>query len=598
MNGRVLRRVLVVVLLALPFVAWFSMRYDPYAIDGDAVAYMDIADLMHAHQWAGVVNAYWHPLYPALLLLGQTMFQPTRMTELGAYYRVNFLIFLLQAVAVLAFTTAVCRLRDRMSSEDALLPVDAVRLLGIALLVVASGRELTLGKVRPDGLLQALLLFGFAAMVSLAAEVAGKARVRVQLGYAVLMGASFGLAYLTKSFALPVALLSVAAVAVFQWLWLRRSPLRALVPSVMAFAVFAVIAGPYVAALSHQKHRLDFGDSGSLNYAWYVGGTEKFHLEPWQTERFGTSDVHLLHPERQLLANPGVYSYKAMPYGTIPPWFDATFFNERIVTHMHAGQLLRRDARNVVLIVRYLLNHPEAWLLLGLLLVLGARVAPGWRHGFWVLPVALGVAIWAIYSIVNVEERYVTAGYLTLLLPLFAALRGPRADDPRETDASGLSKMATAMVCLLALLALGESARVAAENRRQFSLVGVVPAWRDPEIFGAAEALRQMGLGHGEEIACVGSTACVNDPYWMRAAGVRTTTEVFLNDTHVAEDLKQMPNRDEVYRVVAAEGARVLVGHFDPSHFTGPAATGWLRLGNTDYFALPLSPLLENRVRR
>ena len=38
-------------------------------------------------------------------------------------------------------------------------------------------------------------------------------------------------------------------------------------------AVFAMVAGPYVAALSMQKHRFDFGDSGSLNYAWFAGGT-------------------------------------------------------------------------------------------------------------------------------------------------------------------------------------------------------------------------------------------------------------------------------------------------------------------------------------
>ena len=621
MNRRLVRRLLWIVMALLPVVAWFSMQYDPYAVDGDAVAYMDIADLMHAHRWAGVVNAYWHPLYPAMLLLGQVVFHPTRMTELGAYYRINWLLFLLQAAAMLAFTSAVCRLRDRMRPADSagetnLLPVDAVRLLGLALLVIASERELTLGKVRPDGLLQALLLFGFAAMLGAVAEVAGAAHaasrntaVRRTFRFAALMGLSFGLAYLAKSFALLVALLSFAAMAVFQWIWLQRKPVQALLPSVLAFAVFALVAGPYVAALSHQKHRLDFGDSGSLNYAWYVAGTEKFHLEPWQTERFGTSDVHLLHPEKQLLADPGVYSYKAMPYGTIPPWFDATFFNERIVTHLHAGQLLHRDTRNLELIARYLLNHPEAWLLLLLLLAMGARVRQGWRGAFWLLPVVLGAAIWTIYSIVNVEERYVTVGYLTLLLPLFAALQTPSAPlhghqrgresaDASATTNGWIPAAATGMVCLLALLALGESVRIAAENRRQFSIAGVVPAWRNPEVFGAAAALRAMGLQAGDEIACIGSTACVNDPYWMRAAGVRTTTEVFLNDTHVAEDLQHMPNREAVYRLVQAEGARVLVGHFDPSHFTGATATGWLRLGDTHYFALPLNLALAETAHR
>ena len=50
-----------------------------------------------------------------------------------------------------------------------------------------------------------------------------------------------------------------------------------------------------------------------------------------------------------------------------------------------------------------------------------------------------------------------------------------------------------------------------------------------------------------------------------------------------------MPNRDQVYRVVQGEGARALIGQFDPSHFTGAAAAGWVRLGETGYFALPLN---------
>src|SRR5208283_1763743 len=44
--------------------------YDGYQIDGDAVAYMDLGDLLRAHQWAGIVNGYWHPMYPAFLALG------------------------------------------------------------------------------------------------------------------------------------------------------------------------------------------------------------------------------------------------------------------------------------------------------------------------------------------------------------------------------------------------------------------------------------------------------------------------------------------------------------------------------------------------
>ena len=585
-----LRRLLIAFAVLLVPIAWFSMRYDPYAIDGDAVAYMDIADLIHAHRWAGVVNAYWHPLYPSLLLLGQLLFHPTRATELDAYYKVNFGIFLLEAAAVFAFTTALLRLRDRLAAgaKTFLIGTDALRLLGLALLVVASQRELTLGKVRPDGLLQALFLFGFAAML----QIVTAETLRAQIGFSTLMGLCFGLAYLTKSFALLLALLSIAAVVLFQYLLQKRPAGRALLPGATAFLVFAVVAGPYIAALSHQKHRLDFGDSGSLNYAWYVGGTEKFHLEPWQTGRFGTSDVHLIHPERQLLASPGIYSYKALPYGTLPPWFDASFFNERIVTHMHLGQLVRRDARNAVLVVRYLFNHPEAWLLLAVLLLAGARFARPGRTAagsFWLLPLALGTAIWAIYGLVNVEERYVTVGYLVIVLSVFAALVSPAAT-PAQSSRS-LPNMAALAVALLALLSLGESVRIAAEQHRQESGRGFTHGWQDAPVFPIATSLQQLGVRPGDEVACIGSVACVYDPYWMRLAGARTTTEVFFDNDDLVGDLTRLPNRDEMYRVVKGEGATVLVGHFDAGALsTSPLRSeGWQRLGNTDFFVRPLN---------
>ena len=80
--------------------------YDSYQLDGDAVAYMDIGDLLRAHQWAGIVNGYWHPMYPAFLSLGHALFHATLATELRAYYFVNFGIFLLGMVAVVWFADA------------------------------------------------------------------------------------------------------------------------------------------------------------------------------------------------------------------------------------------------------------------------------------------------------------------------------------------------------------------------------------------------------------------------------------------------------------------------------------------------------------
>ena len=62
MNAPSLRRPLLVYLVALAPVMGLAAPFAPYMVDGDAVAYMDIADLLHAQRWADAVNGYWHPL--------------------------------------------------------------------------------------------------------------------------------------------------------------------------------------------------------------------------------------------------------------------------------------------------------------------------------------------------------------------------------------------------------------------------------------------------------------------------------------------------------------------------------------------------------
>ena len=114
-----LRKLLITYLLILVPIGWLATKYQPYLLDGDAVSYMDIADLLHAHRWAGAVNGYWHPLYPAVLAFAQIIFHPSRWNEIPAYYFANYAIFLLELVAMVAFVYALARLRDRSLSGTA-----------------------------------------------------------------------------------------------------------------------------------------------------------------------------------------------------------------------------------------------------------------------------------------------------------------------------------------------------------------------------------------------------------------------------------------------------------------------------------------------
>ncbi len=600
MKHQTLRRALLAYLLLLPPIAWLAMKFSPYALDGDGMAYMDVADLIRTHHWAGVINGYWNPLYPWLLSVAQRVFHTTHFNEMRAYYILNFFIFLASVVALLAFISALVKLRRRMTpSPDQnagatpLLGMEALQLLGVALLVIATGRELSMATIRPDALLQALMLAAFAMLLeSFASE---------SLVYAPAMGFFFGLAYLAKSFAFLVALITIALMMLFQSWIQRRKPARVITAGALALLVFAAVAGPYIGELSKQKGRFDFGDSGALNYAWYVSGTVKMHIEPSMSADFGSAKVNLIHPEQQLLAQPGIYSYRAEPYGTYPAWFDPTYFHERITPVFSVSRLIHRDARNVVLSFRYLFNHPEAWILLILLLVCGARFGfthartslRHWRHStFWVAPIFLGLAMWGIYGLVNVEERYVTLAYLVIVLPIFAALVYVPELNESSDENPWPRRTATAMIAVLAFLVLGEMLRVSLENRRNESAAGLSAAWYKPNIFEAAKGLNALGVGSGDQIACMGTIACLNDPYWMRLADVRVLTEVYNPDSkHLLEEFEGLPNRQQVEDVLKAQGAKVVVAAFDPGEMTGrtPASAGWIRLGESDLYALPLN---------
>jgi hypothetical protein len=568
--------------------------YDPYQLDGDAVAYMDIGDLIRAHNWHAVVDGYWNPLYPAFLAVGHTLFHATRYTELHAYYLVNFGIFLLGMLAVIAFTDALVQLRELRETATAasnslpfLLDRYTLRYLGIAILVISTQRELSLGKVRPDALLLAFLLFALAALLRHLATA--------HLGYAALMGLALGFAYLAKSFAFLFTLLCILALVAFRLFWQRHAPARIAAAGLLVLICFSIVAGPYIAALSKQKGRFDFGDSGNLNYVWFVAGTEKMHLQQDEPSLFGAAEVHLIHPDKQLLKSPPIYSYKQLPYGTYPDWFDPSFFNERIKPHMDPHLQIIVIGQCLMRILRYMCNHPEAWILLLLLLFAGARLYPRWQpsaNAFWLVPVLLGLAALGIYAIVNVEDRYLSAAFLILLLPLFTAMRISPAAQNSATQTIATRTAATAAVLLLALLAIGESARMVGELRRNLKVLRYPGGWYDANIYGAAHALNDLGVGPGDTVACIGDMACLDTHYWARLAGVRILTETYKPaETPVYSFLSAMPNRDQAYDVVRREGAKVLVGFFEPGRMTGttPASAGWRQLGGTPFYALPLN---------
>jgi hypothetical protein len=145
------------------------------------------------------------------------------------------------------------------------------------------------------------------------------------------------------------------------------------------------------------------------------------------------------------------------------------------------------------------------------------------------------------------------------------------------------------MIVLLALLAAGDSLRIALERRRYET--ALPRPWYNAEMFDAAQSLQQLGVKPGDEVACMGSYACLNQNYWARLAGVRILTEVYNPNGELFRQWAGLPNRAQVLDVLRAQDAKILIAQFDPASFGDDpaAAQGWIRLDNTDLFAYPLT---------
>ena len=579
---RTLRRLFPAYCLLAALVTFGFALYDPFQVDGDAIAYMNLSDYVGAHQWHAVVNGYWQPMYPAFLSVAHALTHATLQNEVRAYYLANYVIFLFAMLAVVLLSDAIVELRATRSDSSYVLDCYAVRYLGIALLVFSSQHELRIGAIKPDTL---LLVFFLTAITALLRYLA-TARLR----WAAAMGLALGCAYLTKSFGL---LFAAACVAVLIFCAVRgrvAAAMRIVAAAAVSCIAFAVVAAPCVFALSKRAGRLDFGDSGALNYAWYVDGTERLHLEPFMRDRFGVADVHLTHPEGVLLQSPLILSYAEVPYGTNPDWFDPAYWNDgvtpRFTIHTQASRLIKNARRLVVFVV----DHPESWILVAFLFALGAGLSFRFRRlsdQFWVAPTLLGLFTVAVYGLVNIEERYITFAFICVMLSHFARLRMNS-----ERESAFTRSAAPLLILMVAFVAVAQSCSQVLEDRRQVKIDAIPGGWYSPVLADAAQALEAMGVRPGDHVACIGTSACLGEFYWARLAGVRILTEVYVPSTWPYEALRTMPNREQVIDIVRKQGARVMVADFGTARVVAsdPAFRDWKQLGDTTYYALPLNP--------
>ena len=548
-------------------------RFDPYFMDGDSVSFLDIADGLRSHHASLAINSYWNPAYPALLAAVQAIVHPSRWHELEAYAYLNALIFAACLFAVVYVVNGLVHLQSLLNPgrlDDAAVSPLALRYVGAALLVLSFQRELPMGFVRSDPLL--LLLFLLAAGLLLRIQIGGR------LWRYAALGLVLGLAYLTKSFAfLPSGFLFLGML-IFGLTRKGEARRRIAFGAVLAGVVFLAVAGPYIAAISHQMGHVTTGESARLNYAFFVDETPRWHEGPHGD--LGHAGGVFLHPEITLLKSPWVFSFRNHPVGTFPLWFDPAYFTAGLKPHVWLTGHIRRLVRCTQLLVLWLIGHPEGPLLLAVLLASGAVFRrPRKQLAMWLVVPAWGLLMIGIYFPIDLQERYLTAVLLLGLLPVLALLRRP--------GSAAVVRVGNGLAVLLALIAISGSFREILDLRRHLHIAGRSAGLYSPQIFGAAEGLVAMGLKPGDAVGCMGGHACYLDPYWARLAQVQILGEVEIPDTTPADVAwNQIADKAAVEAALRSQGLRVLVTWMPTA---GRIPQGWQQLGSSAYFAYPLT---------
>jgi hypothetical protein len=236
-------------------------------------------------------------------------------------------------------------------------------------------------------------------------------------GASALLGVVLGFGFLAKAVMLPVALVFVL-VAFLP----ARNPRRSALSLLSAGIAFVMVTAPFIYGLSSKEGHLTFGDTGRLNYAWYVNGTPQLN---WQGEIPGHGKPK--HPTRIIYPAPPVYEFAGPIGGTYPVWTDPSYWNEGVRARLNWRQQARALLKNLKK-YRELLWTDQSSLVTGVLMLLlttalvAKRRLPSLVRGDLLL---ISIAPAVMYALVVVQSRYLGAFVVLFWLALLPEIRLP-----------------------------------------------------------------------------------------------------------------------------------------------------------------------------
>lgn len=534
-----------------------------HQMNQDGMSYVDIASAVSHGEL--VVNAYWSPLYSWILGAVFAIARPSPYWEFSLVKGVNVMLFVLAFASFEFFLRELLRRERELGAarQDAGLAVGRAPVpewlwsaLGYTLFLWCALRLTSITLVTPDMCVVAAV-FTAAALV-----------LRIQRGGGagthIVLGVVLGVGYLAKAAMFPLAFVFFASA----WLAGRRPARVGLV-----MVAFALVAAPWVAALSSQKGRVTFGDAGKITYAWFVvGAVPTWH---WQGGPPGSGTP--LHPTRKLLDTPPVFEYASPVGGTYPVWYDASYWYDGLRTRFAPARQLAVLGGYTVDIVKLLLQ-----IMPGILILLA--LSQPWRAGRRALALQLPLLLPAVagigmYVLVLINLRYIAPFLVILPMGLLAAVRLPASSGapwPALPRLIVLASLFTALVVGMELAYYGalDAGRLAREA------LGASQRHTQLDI---ASGLAEAGVRPGAKVATIDAAY---DAYWAHLGRLRVIAEV-PHDGVEAFWAAGDDGRRAVYDAFRAAGATAVVAH-DPPRWA--RASEWVPVGSTGFLYHGLQP--------
>jgi hypothetical protein len=516
----------------------FTGRNTPVLADG--LAYLDVARAYARYDWHTAVNGYWSPLYAWILAISIRLLQPGVRTEFPMARALNFGIF---ATALFTFGWFWHTLADwskRTSNGESGIPESDPRIwttLGYSLFVASFTWHVD--TVNPDILVAAIVFVIAACLFKLNTTHSDNIALYACLGLLLAIG------YFAKTIMLYFAVFVLVAIL------LRGFRRKSVWKPVVSVLVFVLLIVPFVVILSRTLGHFTTGDSGKLNYSWFVNGTE---TKSWINDS-SRSEPSPFYPGSIAFNAPRVFRLPLISGVTYAPWYDASRFDKR----SHPNFNWRAQFGQLAINFRYLKEQilgTAAALTVPLLILVSYRPKESMRRfattWFCTVPTA---AVVGMYLLVHLVERFMLGFSLVLCGTAWASIS-------LHSELQLLARRAMlAGIFIWAAYTVPGLIHYVVSQRTEMTR-------RDMTI---AEAISSYGIGPSEAVASIGNG---QDSYWAHLAKVSIVAEMWSVDS--PRFWSEPPESQKaVLRAMADSGAKAVVWRRDS---TQPCPTYWISL--------------------